>query len=200
MLLELRAGGGVMVAQTKFWGMPLRTLRQRRLLVVSYYLLFAAMAAVGFGLGLKFWGFLIQFAFIMAVLLGGISYEGPVKAYEKLPGPLAQDGPQTLNLSGRKENNMYGWTPLDERERMERNQAHYTAYRILRWSLGLGAVVYVFSLNWTHSGARLDLGSQLPVLVWMLVVYVLSLPQSVVLWTEPEGPAGELAEIRAGLR
>jgi hypothetical protein len=50
-------------------------------------------------------------------------------------------------------------------------------------------------LSWTYPG----LGKQLPVLVWMLVVYVLSLPQAVVLWTEPEGPAGELAEVRAGV-
>jgi hypothetical protein len=189
-----------MVEQTKFWGMPLRTLRQRRLLVVCYYLLFAAIAAAGFWLGLKSFGALIQFAFMMAVLLGGISYQGPVKAYERLPVPLDQDGLQTLNLSGRRENQMHLWTPLDERERTERNEAHYTAYRILRWTLGLGAVAYALSLNWTHPGARWDLGSQLPMLVWMLVVYVLSLPQTVVLWTEPEEPAGELVEVRAGPR
>jgi hypothetical protein len=51
-------------------------------------------------------------------------------------------------------------------------------------------------LKWTYPG----LGKELPVLAWMLMVYVLSLPQSVVLWTEPEEPAGELAEVRAGSR
>jgi hypothetical protein len=189
-----------MIQQTKFWGMPIRTQRQRRLLVVLYYLLLAAMAGVGFWLEPKSLGFLIQFAFLMAVLLGGISYEAPVKAYERLPVPLGADGPQTLNLSGRRENHLYLWTPLDERERIERNQAHYTAYRILRWSLGLVALVYVFSLNWTHPGATRDLGKHLPVMVWVLVVYVLSLPQSVVLWTEPQEPAEEPAEVRSGTR
>lgn len=187
-----------MIEQTKFWGMPLRTRRQRRMLVVGYYVLFAAIAGVGFWLGPKSWGDLIIFTLIVGGLLGGISYEAPVKAYEKLPVPLDQDGPQTLNLSGRRENRK--WTPLDERERVERNQAHYTAYRILRWSLGLGAGVYVLSLNWTYSGARWDLGKQLPLLVWMLVVYVLSLPQAVVLWTEPPAPAEELAEVGARAR
>lgn len=185
-----------MIEQTKFWGMPLKTRRQRRALVVGYYVLFAAMAGVGFWLGEKSWGDLITFTLIVGGLLGGISYEAPVKAYEKLPVPLDQDGPQTLNLSGRKENRL--WTPLDERERGERNQAHYTAYRILRWSLGLGAVVYVLSLNWTHAGARWDLGKQLPVLVWIALVYVLSLPQAVVLWTEPQAPGEELVEVGAG--
>lgn len=187
-----------MIEQTKFWGMPIRTQRQRRLLVVGYYVLFAAMAGVGFWLGEKSWGMMVQGAFLLAILLGGISYEAPVKAYEKLPVPLDQDGPQTLNLSGRRENRI--WTPLDERERGERNGAHYTAYRILRWTLGLGAMVYVLSLNWTHAGAKWDLGKQMPVLVWMLVVYVLSLPQAVVLWTEPQGPAAELVEVGAATR
>ena len=185
-----------MVEQTKFWGMPLRTMRQRRLLVVCYYVLFEAIAAAGIWIGSKSWGSLIQLTLLLGGLLGGISYEAPVKAYEHLPAPVGQDGLQTLNLSGRKENHMYGWTPLDERERTERNQAHYTAYRILRWTLGLAAVAYIASLKWTYPG----LGKELPVLVWMLVVYVLSLPQSVVLWTETTEPVGELAEVRAGSR
>jgi hypothetical protein len=175
-----------MIQQTKFMGMPLKTQRQRRLLVVLYYLLIAAMAGVGFCLGPKAWVDLIVFTLGLGGLLGGISYEAPVKAYERLPGPLDADGPQTLNLSGRRENRL--WTPLDERERVERDQAHYTAYRILRWSLGVGASVYVFSLNWTHPGATWDLGKHLPVVVWVLVVYVLSLPQAVALWTEPQPP------------
>lgn len=187
-----------MVEETSFLGMPLRTRRQRRSLVVGYYAVFAAMAGVGFWLGPASWGDLIIFTLILGGLLGGISYEAPVKAYEKLPVPVDQDGPQTLNLSGRRLNRM--WTPLDERERVERDHAHYMAYRILRWSLGVAAIVYVLSLNWTHPGARWDMGKQLPMLVWMLVVYVLSLPQAVVLWTESPGPAEELSEVRAGVR
>jgi hypothetical protein len=184
-----------MIQQTKFWGMPLRTCAQRRLLVILYYLLFATMAGIGFWIGPKAWGDLILFTMVMGGLLGGIQYEGPVKAYEEIQLPMAMgDGTQTLNLSGRRENRP--WTPLDEREQTERDHAHYTAYRILRWSLGAAASVYVLTLNWTYP----SLGKHLPVLVWMLVVYVLSLPQSVVLWTEPQPPAEELAEVPAPAR
>ena len=176
-----------MIEQTKFLGMPLKTQRQRRLVVVLYYVLFAAMAGAGFWLGPKVWGDLITFTLVLGGLLGGIQYGAPVKAFEEIQLPMAMgDGTQTLNLSGRRQNRP--WTPLDERERIERDHAHYTAYRILRWSLGLVALVYVFSLNWTHSGAKWDLGKHLPVMVWVLVVYVLSLPQAVVLWTEPQPP------------
>ncbi|MGA7158992.1 MAG: hypothetical protein WBY53_19255 [Acidobacteriaceae bacterium] len=184
-----------MVQQTKFWGIPIKTQRQRRLLVVGYYLLFTVMAGVGFWLWPKFLAALVQLAFVMAILLGGISYDAPVKAYERLPVPFDQDGPQTLNLSGRRESRRW-WSPLDERERVERDHAHYTAYRILRWTLGVVALGYGLSLTWTYP----SLGKELPVLVWMLVVYVLSLPQAVVLWTEPEGPAEELSEVRSGAR
>ncbi len=188
-----------MIQETKFWGIPIKTQRQRRLLVVGYYVLFAAAASVGIWLGPKAWGDLFIFTLVLGGLLGGIQYEAPVKAYEEIRLPMAMgDGTQTLNLSGRRESRL--WTPLDERERGERDHAHYTAYRILRWSIGVMALGYGFSLAWTHPGARWDLGKQMPVLVWMLLVYVLSLPQAVVLWTEPPAPAEELAEVRAGAR
>jgi hypothetical protein len=37
-------------------------------------------------------------------------------------------------------------------------------------------------------------------LLWLLMLYVLSIPLAVVLRTEPQGPAEELAEVRAGRR
>lgn len=184
-----------MVQQTKFWGIPLRTLRQRRLLVVTYYILFAVLAGVALWRGpmSQVYLNLLIFTFVLGGFLGGISAEAPVKPYEEPGLPMAMgDGTQTLNLSGRR--NPWAWEPLDERERTERNHAHYTAYRILRWTLCAAAAVYACSLNWTYPA----LGRELPVLLWMLVVYVLSLPQAVVLWTEPDEPAGELGEVRAG--
>jgi hypothetical protein len=134
----------VVIEQTKFWGMPLRMRWQRRLLVVLYYVLFLVMAGVGLWIGPKSWGSLITFTFVLGGLLGGIQYQAPVKAYEEISLPMAMgDGTQTLNLSGRRENRM--WEPLDERERTERDRAHYTAYRILRWTLGAAAIVYAVS-------------------------------------------------------
>jgi hypothetical protein len=188
-----------MIEQTKFLGMPLKTRRQRRSLVVMYYLVFAAMAGVGVWLGPKSWGDLIIFTLVMGGLLGGIHYEAPVKAYEEIRMPIDMgDGTQVLNLSGRRLNRL--WTPLDERERMERDHAHYTAYRILRWTLGVVIFGYWLSLTWTRPGAVWDVGKDLPVLAWILLVYVLSLPQAVVLWTEAPGAAEELAVVRAGIR
>jgi hypothetical protein len=180
-----------------FKGMRLRTRAQRRVLVVGYY---AVLLAVGISLlvrpGQKDIVALINFAFFSCLLLGGIYGRGPVKSYTKPVLPLEAGGGlsfwdrngdevQALGLGGgapRREDGASGdWEPLDEREQTERDHAHYEAYRILRWTLGVAIVAYWLTLHWTNSWIT----GKLPVLAMMLLVYVLSLPQAVVLWTEP---------------
>jgi hypothetical protein len=187
-----------MIEETTFLGMPLRTQRQRRLLVVGFNLFVLAFSV------LALWrskGQLPLTVFpqllVLGGMLGGIKVGGPVKVYEEAMLPLGNGGTQTLNLAGRRpfSEPPFG-SPLDERERTQRDHAHYVAYRILRWTLGVAVVGYLLSLNWIGVWVSL----RVPVLVCMLMVYVLSLPQSVVLWMEPEGPAGELSEVRAGVR
>ena len=189
-----------MIEQTSFLGMPLRTQRQRRLLVVLYYAVLFAFALLAVCKTRGTILYLLPQTLTLGGLLGGIKIGGPVKAYEELRLPLAaSDGTQTLNLSGRKPFDPHapgGWSPLDEREQMRRDRAHYEAYRILRWTVGIAAAVYLIGLSWRFS----LLTAKAPILLWILLVYMLSLPQSVVLWTEPDEPAGELGEVRAGTR
>ena len=181
-----------MIGQTKFLGVPLRTQGQRRLLVVMYYAAIVGFAVVSLCLNKKNWGPLVAQTFVVGGLLGGIRMGGPVKVYEEPILPLDMDGTvQTLNLSGRKRFDP-AWSLLDERERGQRDVAHYTAYRILRWSFGLFVLGYFLVMGW----AAAWLAENTLVLLWLFLLYVLSLPQAVVLWTEPEGPAGELAEVR----
>ncbi len=190
-----------MIEQSSFLGMPLRTQRQRRALVVGFNLFILAFGTLALLRSHdRFPFFMLPQMVFLGGMLGGIKVGGPVKVYEASSLPVGNGGTQTLNLEGRRAFNPLGYSPLDEREQTQRDHAHYTAYRILRWSLGLAAVVYVVSLNWTGPGAKWDLGKQLPVLVWILLVYVLSLPQAVLLWTEPPEPAGELTEVPATTR
>ncbi len=186
-----------MIQQTSFWGMPLRTQRQRRSLVVGFNLFILAFAALALlGTRGRFPFFLLPQTLFLGGLLGGIKIDGPVKVYEDSSLPLGNGGTQTLNLEGRRPFNPLGYSPLDEREQTQRDHAHYTAYRILRWTLGALILGYCLSLNWTNPW----LSARLPILAWILLVYVLSLPQSVVLWTEPQPPAEELAEVPAPAR
>jgi len=180
-----------MIEQTSFLGIPLKTQRQRRLLVVLYYLFLLALAVVGLWKSHAHIGYLIPQILTMGGMLGGIKIGGPVKVYAEPKLPLDMDSTvQTLNLDGRKPFGSY-WSPLDERERSQRNFAHYTAYRILRWTLGFACCAYWLSLNWSYAW----LSTKGPILAWILLVYVLSLPQSVLLWTEPEEPVGELVAL-----
>lgn len=186
-----------MVEQTSFLGMPLRTQRQRRSLVVGFNLFILAFGALALWRSHgRFPLFLLPQTLFLGGLLGGIKIDGPVKVYEDSSLPLGNGGTQTLNLEGRRPFNPLGYSPLDEREQTQRDHAHYTAYRMLRWTLGTLVLAYWLSLNWTNTW----LSARLPILAWMLLIYVLSLPQSVVLWTEPQPPAEELAEVRVPAR
>jgi len=181
------------IGQTTFLGMPLKTQRQRRLLVVLYYVAFFSFSVFGLWKSQGHIEFLIPQVITFGGLLGGIKIGGPVKAYSESMGPVnGASGVQTLNLAGRKPfDDGTRPTPLDERERSQRNFAHYHAYRILRWTLGFACCAYWLSLNWSYAW----LSTKGPILAWILLVYVLSLPQSVLLWTEPEEPAGELVAL-----
>jgi hypothetical protein len=192
----------MMIDQTSYLGMPLRTLRERRRLVVLYYLLISMLGGVALWLGVGSTQIspLLWVAIGLGGLFGGIrlsgkSMDGPVKDYEKPPLPLGKEaGTQTLNLSGRKEFDR--WEPLDERERTERDRAHYEAYRVLRWVLCCSYVAYWLGMNLADKWFK----SRSLILFWIGLVVVLSLPQSVVMWTEPQEPAEELAEVRSGTR
>lgn len=186
-----------MVQQTSFLGMRLRTRVQRRVLVVAYYAVLLTVGVVGVVRpGQRDILATINFAFWMCLMLGGLYGRGPVKSYEEPILPLEMDrglsawkneGDEflALGLNGRQPNLDEGaggyWEPLDEREKMERDHAHYAAYRILRWTLGIAVVAYWLGLHWTYAW----LNAKLPVLAMVVLVYVLSLPQAVLLWTEP---------------
>jgi hypothetical protein len=186
-----------MVEQTSFLGMRLRTRWQRRVLVVAYYAVLLTVAIVGVARpGQRPVLSLVYFAFWMCLLLGGIYGRGPVKSYTRPILPLEAgrgislwdnkgDEFQSLGIGRPQPNRDAGqhgvWEPLDEREQTERDHAHYEAYRILRWTLGIAVMAYWLSLHWTYPW----LNAKLPVLAMVVLVYVLSLPQAVLLWTEP---------------
>lgn len=173
-----------MIEQTSFLGLPLRTQGQRRMLVVGYYALLLVFMVFGLLKTQVHIFALIPQVLTFGGLLGGIKNGGPVKAYSESMVPVGGlSGVQTLNLQGRKVfDDGTQFSPLDERERLQRDFAHYTAYRILRWTFGIAFCAYMLSLNWSEAW----MSTKGPLLAWMLLIYVLSLPQSVLLWTEPD--------------
>jgi hypothetical protein len=169
-----------MIEQTSFPGVTLRTQRSRRTLVLIYY------GILVLGLGALLWkqkflpGAILIQTFTLGSFFGGIRSGGLVKPYsERTPEP-DQSCLQELNLSGIRPFSMRKM--LDERELHERDHAHYTAYRILRWSFCAFAGVFVLGMVWQPGFFTRNA----PNIFWGLTVYVLSLPQSVILWNEPE--------------
>ena len=176
---------------------------RRRKLVVFIYLGFAALILVGWALdrwGVLGAGLILFSSYISKLILGGYGTEGrglvkpflgnEVRArYDKNPNshwsklasitiPKIADDPEFLS---------------DEREVRSRDSAHEVAYR------GLGMVVIVTFLvaYLEHSGSRLlaKIGVILPIacfdqliygLLICLFILFLTLPQAILLWTEPD--------------
>ena len=170
--------------------MPLQTQSQRRRLVALYYLVLLALAVAGLWKPHAALGPMLAQTLVYGGLLGGIRVGGPVKPYSNpgiLEGAGAAEELTTLNLSGTPRRFSL-FTRLDEREQHERDHAHYLAYRLLRWTVLIVAPTLCFAAIWVPSW----LPGHAAVLFWVFVVYLFSLPQSVVLWTEPSPNAAEL--------
>lgn len=179
-----------MIQQMSFLGIPLRTQLQRRMLVVGYYVVIFGFAALAFcKTAGRLPGFMFPQIFFLGSLLGGISIDRPVKPYTTAVVPGAMDSsPISLNLNGRRAFGSNTPQSLDEREQGQRDHAHFLAYRILMLSLMLGMAIYLafhlFNPAWINV--------RVPVLAWTMVVYAISLPQSVLLWTELPVPMADI--------
>jgi len=167
-----------MIECTSFIGIPLRTQSQRRRLVLGYYALLAIFFVPLFVLGKPILFTLIAQTLTLGGILGGIRAGGPVKPYGGGSADHDASSLLTLNLEGKRRRGMSPW--LDEREQAERDHAHYLAYKILRWVLGMTAVAYLVAVQFSKAW----LEPRASALLWMLLVVVLGLPQSVILWNE----------------
>lgn len=175
-----------MISRMSFLGFPLRTTAQRRLLVCLYYGLLLTLTLVGLARQRRLPFSLMLQTVIFGGMLGGIRAGGPVKAYSEPVFDEDSDRdarPIQLGLNAVRDRvaRPRYWTPLDERETAVRDHAHFVAYRMLLWVAGVSAVAYWCTWQW----APAMLGSQAPLLVWLLLLVALSLPQGVLLWTEP---------------
>ena len=171
-----------MIQQTKFLGIPLRTLENRRTLVVCYYVFLLVFATIPLARHKFMPEVLIIQTLTIGGMFGGIKALGPVKPYSDSQLPVDGDTSPIQQLGLGAAPARVPSPSLDEREQAERDHAHYVAYRILRWSL----TVITFFIWFLSSVAPASLVNNGPTLLWVLLVLVLSLPQSVILWTEPE--------------
>jgi hypothetical protein len=167
--------------------------RRRRWLVVLIYTGFAALMT-------SFWfldrwhtsaAYLILSTIpVNRLFLGGHYFGGLIKPFNNKPPRRIDAPPSPLSLMLR----IYRPEPNereyrnDERELDQRNQAHYRAYQVLSI-----AVVLLWALtNFKAEVPRLLARLSIPVdmllygLVTASVIVAITLPQAILLWTEPD--------------
>ena len=178
-----------MITSQDIFGLSTERRHDRRLLVLGFctFMLLFLLLGLLWNQGFLFGN--LAGTILIAGGLGGIRGGGPVKRFNgrETPGDdltttTASFPVQTLNLEGQ--------LPaadkvivLDERETGERDHAHFVAFRLLRWIAAPICIVLAAACLANPKAA----GRYAPAVLWVLLLLLLSLPQLVLLWTEPDG-------------
>jgi hypothetical protein len=187
-----------MITTNRMLGISVARRNTRRVIVVLYWSFLVVFswgfmhhhAHQGFDNLLTFNDLLL--AALLPALLGGVRAGGPVKPFRGVHWiPWATDWndysfksfyeiPDTKSLL-RRASTSDVYTPLDERETRLRDRVHFLAYTLARWlALLILAVYLLFAAIDQAWIARLG-----PMIVFMLTLTLWSLPQTMILWTEP---------------
>lgn len=181
-----------MIAERQdFFGMNLETRHDRRVFVLGYCGLFLLLILLGvFWNHYVFLGGMLQ-SVALASGLGGLGSGGPVKSFSgrqravgDLSATTASFPVQTLNLESQLPTGKEMVT-LDERETTERDRAHFAAFRLLRFTAAPLCLLLTLAL---YEVPRLTV-TYAPAVLWTVIMLVLTLPQLVILWTEPDALA-----------
>lgn len=122
----------------------------------------------------------------LSALLGGVRSGGAVKPFLAVPWRLFSDGDDLQRLfsapppvmARRDESD----TNLDEREIRLRDRIHFIAYTFSRWFALLLFAVYA-GLSTLNAAWLIRIG---PFFFFLLALVLWSLPQSLILWMEPD--------------
>lgn len=157
-----------------------RKQQRRRWLVVLYCSMVVTFVVLGLARQRFLYGILIIQVINLPGLLGGVRVGGLVKTFNSEAAARRED--YILRLGIASELKPIVTQLLDERETFERDRIHYRAYVLLRIGFLIAAVLY-----WVGSSS----GSQwlmrnTPMLLWLAVIVVWSLPQLMILWIEPD--------------
>jgi hypothetical protein len=168
---------------------PVETRRSRRALVIAYYLV-----CIAFGVFVVRYRIpgrldsLLPLALYCAFLLGGLSFSGPVRLFSRWQRKFR------IHAEDRRAPAGFAWKyvvkplnppidRLDEHDIAVRDRAHYLAYSALRWA----TIVAVFA---SGGFILIDTPQQVAHALYLLsvpaVVLLFSLPQAIILWTEPD--------------
>jgi hypothetical protein len=179
-----------MISTQKVLGFSIARRHTRRALVIGYWCWLVALC-FAFALhrarhGAEVWRVLVVFQFLFAgtAVLGGVRAGGFVKPFRGVRWYALGGGTQTLFG---KPNRFVGSPDpteitLDERETFQRDRVHFAAYTLARWfalllfaAYGLLGALNVEWFSWIG-----------PFFFLLLTLTLWSLPQTLILWNEPD--------------
>lgn len=169
--------------------------RRRTLVVLLYGSIAALMAVLWITTHWRGTGYFIIYAALFACyfFFGGSYARGLVKPFNGRGPRQADTPPSLLALKLRVYQPVFSDNPdaayrNDERELHQRDRAHYIAYQVL--GVLVSVILFIASLRATYAGFRAWLPISSDELYYGLtlfaVVLFLTLPQAILLWTEPD--------------
>lgn len=181
-----------MIADTRSsWGYSVDRRSRRRGIVILYWIATAALLGAFARHSIAHHGVfvsaaLVNILFLWPAILGGVRVGGAVKPFRGMRWAPMNDGDGTQTIFGKPQPVLASVAAsdfeLDEREMRERDRVHFTAYTIGRWTaMALFAVCCAVDM-WRPE----LLMWMAPTFLFVLVLTLWSLPQSLILWTEPD--------------
>jgi hypothetical protein len=175
-----------MISTKKLFGLSIAARSTRRTLVVAYWCFVAVFSCAFLPRGNFNWfGVLlaVQLLIQIPIWLGGVRAGGMVKPFRGIHWVPLQEREHVQSVSLLSGSPARGEdASLDERETSLRDRVHFVAYTVSRWFalllFGLYCLLAVFHPAW--------LGQAGPFFLFLLTVTLWSLPQSLILWTEPD--------------
>jgi hypothetical protein len=180
-----------MIADTRnTWGWPINSRSSRRFLVIGYWIFVLALTCAFLRFGIVHGVFanpwMLYVLVFLPSLLGGVRAGGAVKPFRGLRWAPLNDRDGTQTVFGKPQPVIRGAVAsefeLDERETHERDRVHFIAYTVARWGALALLALTVIASTWRPGW----LVWMAPTFFFVLVLTLWSLPQSIILWTEPD--------------
>ncbi|MGD0737871.1 MAG: hypothetical protein ABR976_22285 [Terracidiphilus sp.] len=182
-----------MISKRSFIGIPLATRRSRRWFVVGYWAVTLSLVGAAFlwvgpndpDIALHSWWLFLLISGL-AGILGGTRENGIVREFKG--GASGQDAPPNYSFMTAEDiaakQKAARESRLDERDVNLRNAIHFRAYAFIR---GNALIVALALTVLTYPRSHLSgLDYLSAALLWLLLLVFLGLPQSMILWSEPD--------------
>ena len=178
-----------MISDTRTaWGLSVTRRSTRRWIVVSYWLMTAFYTCAILMHAIRHHGSFGSLSLVYVLLwlpafLGGVRSGGAVKPFRKVYFPVDElRSEEIVSLFHRNKDSAAQSGDLDERETRLRDRVHFASFTVTRWLALVFFALYAL-ISEQHPEWLPFTG---PVFLFVLSMVMWGLPQSIILWNEPD--------------